>query len=304
MRKESLKITGVKIAAALLILILSFFVVAQTATSAKFHAKSIAALDEKQATVMSLTAASTAASAGISALPGDAASSIADQLAQFSSYFLVILCAIFLEKYLLTLTGFVAFKILIPVACILYILNIFMKNEEWKSLIKKLVILALAMFMLVPASVKVSDMIDDTQKAAIENTIEAANQVSEAAMEEDGKAEEKEEGGILEFFSGLADGITSGISNGFGYLKDMLNRFVEAIAVLIVTSCILPIVTMLGFVWLIKTILGVNVNLNVKMPKWSRPAHLPKDNVRKDRAEKQLTDNPKHEAIETKEDAK
>ena len=53
-----------------------------------------------------------------------------EQLADLSSHFLVVLCAIYLEKYLLTLTGFLAFKILIPVACLAYILNVLF---DWRG---------------------------------------------------------------------------------------------------------------------------------------------------------------------------
>ena len=42
-----------------------------------------------------------------------------------SGYFVVVLCAIFLEKYLVTITGFAAFKVLIPIACVLISANVF-----------------------------------------------------------------------------------------------------------------------------------------------------------------------------------
>ena len=47
---------------------------------------------------MKLTAASTAASAAVSALPGDTGSAIAEKLADLTSDFLIVLCAIMLEK--------------------------------------------------------------------------------------------------------------------------------------------------------------------------------------------------------------
>ena len=40
---------------------------------------------------------------------------------------------------------------------------------------------------------------------------------------------------------------------------DTLNRFVEAMAVLIVTSCVIPILVLLFFVWVIKQLTGVDV---------------------------------------------
>ena len=76
----------------------SVFVVSKFAVSPQVHANTIAALEEKQSTVLELTAASTAASAAITLLPGDAATPIAEKLADLSSGFLVVLCAIYLGK--------------------------------------------------------------------------------------------------------------------------------------------------------------------------------------------------------------
>ena len=111
---------GIKIicvATALILALASIFGVAKLITDPAFYQKSIAALEEKQETVLELTAASTAASAAITLLPGDTATPIADKLADLSGYFLIVLCAIFLEKYLLTITAAAAFKVLIPAAC-------------------------------------------------------------------------------------------------------------------------------------------------------------------------------------------
>ena len=105
------------VAAALILALASIFGVAKITTDPAFYQKSIAALEEKQETVLELTAASTAASAAITLLPGDTATPIADKLADLSGYFLIVLCAIFLEKYLLTITAGATFKVLLPAAC-------------------------------------------------------------------------------------------------------------------------------------------------------------------------------------------
>lgn len=89
---------GIKIicvATALILALASIFGVAKITTDPAFYQKSIAALEEKQETVLELTAASTAASAAITLLPGDTATPIADKLADLSGYFLIVLCAIF-----------------------------------------------------------------------------------------------------------------------------------------------------------------------------------------------------------------
>lgn len=123
--------------AALLVLaaLLSIFAVGKRASDPAYHQASIDALAEKQETVLELTAASTAASAAITLLPGDTATPIAEKLADLSGYFLIVLCAIFLEKYLLTITSYVSFTILIPAACALGIAAIFSEScaPRWGS---------------------------------------------------------------------------------------------------------------------------------------------------------------------------
>ena len=141
--------------AALLVLaaLLSIFAVGKRASDPAYHQASIDALAEKQETVLELTAASTAASAAITLLPGDTATPIAEKLADLSGYFLIVLCAIFLEKYLLTITSYVSFTILIPAACALGIAALF--SEKLRAALGKLawhlLLFALAIAFAIPA---------------------------------------------------------------------------------------------------------------------------------------------------------
>ena len=57
----------------LILALISMLVLTRISTSRDFHAKTIASLDDKKSTVMELTAASTAASAALTLLPGDTA---------------------------------------------------------------------------------------------------------------------------------------------------------------------------------------------------------------------------------------
>lgn len=104
-------ITVLQIVLPLILALISIFVITGYASSVKTHAGTISSLDEKKSTVMELTAAtSAAASAAITVIPGDVATPIADKLADLSSYFLVVLSAIYLEKFLVTILGIAAFQ--------------------------------------------------------------------------------------------------------------------------------------------------------------------------------------------------
>ena len=62
-------------------------------------------LTGKRTEVMELAAAAAASSVAITALPGDAGTPIAEELARLSGYFTVILTAIYFEKFLAAYGG-------------------------------------------------------------------------------------------------------------------------------------------------------------------------------------------------------
>ena len=148
----------------LVIALLSFFVVAKWATNVETYAR------------MELTAASTAASAAITLIPGDVATPIATKLADISGYFVIVICAIYLEKYLLTILGYAAFKVLIPLGCGFYAATAFSKRPFFRATAMKLFAFAAAIMLIVPASVKVSDMIETTYGESINATLTAATE--------------------------------------------------------------------------------------------------------------------------------
>ena len=254
--------------AALLVLaaLLSIFAVGKRASDPAYHQASIDALAE---TVLELTAASTAASAAITLLPGDTATPIAEKLADLSGYFLIVLCAIFLEKYLLTITSYVSFTILIPAACALGIAALF--SEKLRAALGKLawhlLLFALAIAFVIPAGVKVSSMIEDTYRASIEETIANAEQTTEDIQSAtSGETDEGEKSGLSGLFSKVTEGITGAATAAVGQLKTVLNRFIEALAVMLVTSCLIPILVLLFFAWLVKLMLGIDLPpLRVKL---------------------------------------
>ena len=305
----------------LIVAAISFFVVAKYTSSTEFNARIIASLDEKKTTVMELTAASTAASAAITLIPGDVGTPIADKLADLSGYFLIVLCAIYLEKYLVTIMGYAAFKILIPVACLFFSAYILFHREGCRVLAQKFLLFGLAVYLVIPASVKVSDMIEATYASSIESTLKNAKQTTEEiqaetaegtgeevegaqengtaipgqsvgdgqsknagnkdtalenkeenlAGKQDGKetgknaVQEKKDGGFLSgLFSKVQEGVSTvqeGVSMTTANVENTLNRFIEALAILLVTSCLIPILVLLFFVWLVKLVLGTNPDI-------------------------------------------
>ena len=264
----------------LLVAILSITVVGKYASAPETHQKTIASLDEKKQTVMELTAASTVTSALITLLPGDTATPIAEKMADVSGYLLVVLCAIYLEKYLVTITGYVAFTYLIPIACGLWILNLVFENATVRKLAAKLAVFGIAIFLVVPASVKISDLIGDTYQAQIEATIEDARN-TQSILENSGVVDDDtnatETTGIdatSNIFDWAKDAISSAkdsVANVVENVKisteelvqkveNSLNHFIEAVAVMIITSCVIPMLVLLLLFWMVKIVLDVDLS--------------------------------------------
>ena len=285
----------------LLVAILSITVVGKYVSAPENHQKTIASLDEKKQTVMELTAASTVTSALITLLPGDTATPIAEKMADVSGYLLVVLCAIYLEKYLVTITGYVAFTYLIPIACGLWMLNLIFANATVRKLAAKLAVFGLAISLVVPASVKISDLIGDTYQAQIEATIEDAKNTqnilensgvvdddtnatettvigtTEASGTVTGNVQEKDNnnsGSASNIFdwakdaiSGAKDSVANVVENVTISTEDLvqkvensLNHFIEAVAVMIITSCVIPMLVLLLFFWMVKIVLDVDLS--------------------------------------------
>lgn len=239
-------------------------------------AQTKASIDDKKVTVMELAAASTAASAAITLLPGDTATPIAEKLMDLSGYFLIILTALYLEKFLITIIGYISFSLLLPLGFVCLAAFILLKKDILAYWAKKLILLGILLFLVIPISVKTSDLINEAYGDSIQATIDAARDVSmeaenqtdtseDAAQEESVETEEKSG-----FLSGLFSGVKETVKDGIETVKQgttdisekvkgMVNQFLEAIAVMIVTSCIIPILILFFFVWIIKFFLGVDI---------------------------------------------
>ena len=169
---------------------LSAFVVSERVSAPEYHKASMEALEEKKITVMEMTAAVAASSIAVAAIPGDATTPLADQIAELGSYLMIAAGAVMLEKFLLAITGHAAFSLLIPAACVLGILGMFLSSGVLKRLALRLAVTGLAIFMVIPASLKVSSLIEEAFE--VSQTIEEAEKAAGAVEEEAAEASREE----------------------------------------------------------------------------------------------------------------
>ena len=179
-----------------------------------------------------------------------------------------------LEKYLVVVTGYAAFKVLIPVACLLFILYLVTANRSLRKTAVRLLCFALAIFLLIPVSVGVSRLIDKTYDHTAAQAVESAKENADAlgsggetAVPDtppqtgtdttSGSWWERLAGQISDAASALKESTVGKVTVAKDKLQDLLNSFIDALAILIVTSCIIPIIILLAFLWIIKLAFGI-----------------------------------------------
>lgn len=288
---------GMYIALLVIVALVFAFPVADVMGLKETYRGSIEKLDAKAQTVTALVGTTTAASVAISAIPGDTGIPVADKLMDVAADFAIVLGAIYLEKYMLTIFGLAACRVVVPLACALGIGYVLVREDvPWRAGLRasavKLALLALALTLVVPASVQVSNMIEETFEydaasvssemgtGDIESTADSEATTTESAdASADAQASDEAPdastdpigafaawvGGLGEdigsALSGAGAAVSSGVTGILDTAKDWVARLIEAFAVMIVTNCVIPVVVLLFFVWIINVLMGLNIEL-------------------------------------------
>lgn len=242
-----------------LTIILSCTVLGTKLTDPACYSHTIAVLDKNRTTVLGLSAA-------VSALPSDVCSPLAEQLSEFTTWFLLILSVVFLEKYLLTIFGFAACYILIPAGCGALLTNCFFPKRFLQSVGPKLIAFGAALLLVIPTSVWVCDQINAIYSKSIELTVQSANAVSDNLIGEMSDGSEENTTVIDEAKSILGD-LSGSVAGVIEQFRNVLNRFIEATAVMIVTTCLIPILVIAFFVWIVKTLFNAPIILPANLTK-------------------------------------
>jgi len=238
---------------AVLIGLLSFAVAGNHFSQPEAYEKTIQTLDEKRETVVALTASAAAVSTGLAAVPGDATDPIANELADLSTTFMIIMAVLLLEKYMLTLSGMLAFKILIPVACALAIAYVCTNRQSFLKIGAKLALFGICLVLLVPISTYVTNIVDATHQLSVEQNVAEANEFAEQMQKNTGK-----DGNFL---AKSIDKFKGGMKGILNKAETYLSNFIDAAAILLITSCGIPLLTLWVLMWLMKTILGIEIRV-------------------------------------------
>ena len=106
---------------ALLVMVLSIFVLAQKVPQTKMVNDTIESIEESNKTIMEFSGATITTSLALSAFPNDFATPLASTLSDLNTYFIFIFAVLFVEKLVVIEGVKIAFVYIIPAACVLYI---------------------------------------------------------------------------------------------------------------------------------------------------------------------------------------
>ena len=137
----------------------SFFQGAKMLEGTDVYTDTIEVLDEKRGNVMGMTAALVGTSTLITGLPDDMGTPVAEQLMDMTDWLLLVLCVVFLEKYGLTMLWAESCKVLIPLACILFIVDMGGEKRALRHIWRKLAVWSLVFTVAIPLGVKSAEMI-------------------------------------------------------------------------------------------------------------------------------------------------
>ena len=239
----------------LLVAAISFFFVTTWIADTGFIQESLESVEESNQTVMKFSAATLSASLAISALPDDFATPLAESLTDMNGYFIAILIILFLEKILIQYGISLAFIILIPFACIVGGLAVITGKRVFRNFAVRLCALGLAVAFVVPCSTHLADYVaaDLTRyvEVTIDETEDGADKMNEAMTSgEDNKT-------IFEKLSDLFQVAIDGISDLMLHLKNTIRKCMNSIAILLLTNCLMPVLTFFALKWILKELFSM-----------------------------------------------
>ena len=107
-------------------------------------------------------------------------------------------------------------------------------------------------YAVIPVSVHVSKMIYSTYQESIDATIDEANDLadeSEAAKDDDkdSKKSKDSESSFIDKAKDAVNSVKNTLSVTADSVKNMVNKFIDGLAVLIVTTCLIPVLVIVFF---------------------------------------------------------
>ncbi|MBR6664865.1 MAG: hypothetical protein IKL22_03995 [Lachnospiraceae bacterium] len=248
-----------KILLAVFFMVLSIFVLAYEVPRTKYVQSTVESLETSRTKIMEFSGATIATSLAITALPDDFGTPLADTLADMNMYFIFIFAVLFVEKLLVVEGVKFSFAWIIPIALGLYILGTLITKDSIKLFAKKLLIFGMAVVFVIPVSTHFTEKVCADYLVYVDDTIAEANDGAQKVNEI--MATEEEETTIFDKLSAAFKTAMSGMNDLMEYFENVIKKFINSIAIMLVTSFVMPLFILIIFRWLIKELFSLNLSL-------------------------------------------
>lgn len=241
------------------IMVFSFCVLANKVPESEWVKSTKESLEENRQTIMEFSGATIATSLALSALPDDFASPLAGTLTDMNKYFVFIFAVLFVEELIVVEGINISFSYIIPFACLLYGLSILFKKELFKEFAIKIAILGLAIVVVVPVSTHFTESICDEYLAYVDETIAEAD--AGATKVNDVMATSNEDATIFDKLSDAFETAIKDVTTLLEYFNNVIKKCVNSVAIMLVTTFVLPMLVLLFFRWLLNELFSLNLNV-------------------------------------------
>ncbi len=256
-----------RILLAIFIIVFSIFVLAYKVPESEFVQETLESLEESKTTVMEFSGATISVSLAITALPDDFGSPLASTIADMNKYCIFIFAVLYVEKLIVVEGIKLSFVYIIPFACGLYILSVLFGKVIFKVFASKLMILGLAIVLVIPLSTHFTEKVCEDYLVYVDETISEANDGAEKVNEV--MASGDEGATVFEKLTDAFKTAVQGISDLMTYFENVLKKCVNSIAIMIVTTFVLPMIVLLLFRWLLKELFTLSLpapRVNIVLP--------------------------------------
>lgn len=205
----------------------------------------------------------------IAAVPGDTTTPIADYLVDLNSWLLIIMMILTLEKYLLTIIGKAVFWLIIPIGLALIGMSIPPKSQSLKIRGFNILLVGFLVWAIVPTGMMISRDIERTYSFSVSDVADETENIQNKAAEieesdDSDESDDKEDENVISGFISKAkdaveDVVINPLEEKVAQAKKMVNTVVNAIIILVITSCVIPLFTLIAFLLLIKVTLHLDL---------------------------------------------
>lgn len=268
---------------AVMVALVSFFPLAGVFSDPDFWAgtATVTFIKNKCNAILTLIGSSAGASMALAAVPGDMTTPIATKLADVSADFSTVLAVLFMEKYLLPIFGMASFKFLIPAGCVLFLIQaVFPIAANVRSraavLSAKVVVFALVLVVSIPGGMHIANVIESTHddfktsevQASIDDTVEEGENGSlqDLADVQEASTDQEEGNPIVKLLNDAGKALNSAVNvvsdslaGVTAWVSGLIEDLIEALVILIVTSCVIPILVFVLLLWFVNILFGLHI---------------------------------------------